>query len=50
MSYVARTLEFRLATLSQEAPVLLVVGARQVGKTTLLRHAGKLVDRAWVGW
>lgn len=47
MPYVARTLEFRLATLSREAPVLLVVGARQVGKTTLLRHAAA-ADRRFV--
>ncbi len=40
--YLPRTLEKHLAAATKRFPVLLVTGARQVGKTTLLRHlAGK---------
>ncbi|MBI5442588.1 MAG: ATP-binding protein [Deltaproteobacteria bacterium] len=39
--YVRRTLEGFLATAAKQYPVLLVAGARQVGKTTLLRHLGE---------
>ena len=37
--YTQRTLEAYLGRASRQLPVLLVTGARQVGKTTLLRHA-----------
>src|SRR5262245_15774941 len=37
--YLSRALERQLPRLSREFPALLVVGPRQVGKTTLLRHA-----------
>ena len=37
--YVARTLEHYVKKAARQAPVLLVTGARQVGKTTLLRRA-----------
>ena len=43
--YVSRTLEAFVA--SCRFPVLMVCGARQVGKTTLLKHAGQL-DRTYV--
>jgi len=36
--YIPRTLERFALTASQQFPVLLVTGARQVGKTTFLRH------------
>lgn len=36
--YVARTLEGFFRKASSQYPVMLVVGARQVGKTTFLRH------------
>jgi predicted AAA+ superfamily ATPase len=36
--YVARTLEGFFRKASSQFPVMLVVGARQVGKTTFLRH------------
>jgi stage III sporulation protein SpoIIIAA len=36
--YVARTLEALVAQATQQFPVVLLTGARQVGKTTLLRH------------
>lgn len=39
--YVARTLSSHLARASRQFPVLLVTGARQVGKTTLLRRMSK---------
>ncbi len=37
--YSPRTLEAYLKKADRQVPVLLVTGARQVGKTTLLRHA-----------
>lgn len=37
--YTPRTLEAYLKKAARRMPVLLVTGARQVGKTTLLRHA-----------
>jgi uncharacterized protein len=36
--YLERTLESFLAKATSQSPVLLVTGARQVGKTTLLQH------------
>ena len=38
MRYVYRQLSGRLRSLFEEFPVVIVTGARQVGKTTLLRH------------
>ena len=37
--YYRRTLESFIASAEKQFPVLLVTGARQVGKTTFLRHA-----------
>ncbi len=37
--YIPRTLESYVKKASRRVPVLLLTGARQVGKTTLLRHA-----------
>ncbi len=39
--YVERTLSGPLAAASRQFPVILVPGPRQVGKTTLLRHAAE---------
>lgn len=39
--YVLRTLEPYLQTTGEHFPVILVMGARQVGKTTLLRHSSQ---------
>lgn len=36
--YLTRSLEKIVAAASDLLPVVLVTGARQVGKTTLLRH------------
>ena len=36
--YVARTLEAFVMKAAQQFPVVLLTGARQVGKTTILRH------------
>jgi len=41
--YIRRSLEDRLVAASQQFPVILLTGPRQVGKTTLLHH---LKDRA----
>lgn len=40
-SYLTRTLESHLPLAARHFPVLLVTGARQVGKTSLLRHASE---------
>ena len=45
--YVPRTVEQPILKISERFPVLLVTGARQVGKTTLLRHLGGR-ERAYV--
>jgi len=45
--YIPRTLEKFINSATQQAPVLLVTGARQVGKTTLLQHLCK-DDRTYV--
>ena len=39
MSYLPRFLEGKLREYAKSFPVILVTGARQVGKTTMLRHA-----------
>jgi predicted AAA+ superfamily ATPase len=39
--YLPRTLELFVKTAEKQFPVLLVTGARQVGKTTFLRHVSK---------
>ena len=36
--YVTRTLETCVKAATEQFPVLLVTGARQVGKTTILKH------------
>ncbi len=38
MSYIKRTLENKIAELSKEYSCLILVGPRQVGKSTMLRH------------
>ena len=38
--YVPRTIEQPILNAAERFPVLLLTGARQVGKTTLLRHLG----------
>ena len=40
--YIERTLETFVATATTQFPVMLVTGARQVGKTTILRHLSGL--------
>ena len=46
-AYVPRTLEAHLPVAARHFPVLLLTGARQVGKTSLLRHASD-ADRRYV--
>lgn len=36
--YIKRHMEMPVMTLSQQYPVLLITGPRQVGKTTMLEH------------
>ena len=45
--YVSRTIESFLTAATRQFPVLLVTGARQVGKTTFLRHLAKK-DRSYI--
>lgn len=45
--YIKRTIEESIIAASQQFPVLMVVGSRQVGKTTLLRHLARR-DRRYV--
>ncbi|MGM0432407.1 MAG: ATP-binding protein [Spirochaetota bacterium] len=45
--YIHRTIEKTIENISRTFPVLLVTGARQVGKTTLLKHLAK-EDRTYV--
>ena len=45
--YHRRTLEVTLEKLSEQFPVMLVIGSRQVGKTTCLRHIAK-TDRHYI--
>ena len=45
--YLPRTLENFIRTASKQFPVLLLTGARQVGKTVLLRHLSNK-DRTYV--
>lgn len=45
--YITRTLESYAKRAAEQFPVLLVTGARQVGKTTFLRHLSRL-DRTYV--
>lgn len=45
--YVARTLESFVTRATEQFPVVLLTGARQVGKTTLLRHLSQ-ADRTYV--
>ena len=45
--YVQRTLEAVVTRAARHFPVVLVTGARQVGKTTLLRHASE-AERTYV--
>jgi predicted AAA+ superfamily ATPase len=45
--YLPRTLEQPILNAAKRFPVLLITGARQVGKTTLLRHLGGK-ERAYV--
>jgi len=45
--YLPRTIEQPILSATKRLPVLLITGARQVGKTTLLRHLGGR-ERAYV--
>ena len=40
-TFLPQTLTSRWLDVSQQFPVLLLTGPRQVGKTTLLQHAGE---------
>lgn len=48
MKYVVRTLESKIARVSKGFPVIAVTGARQTGKSTMLRHLFK--DYAYISF
>jgi predicted AAA+ superfamily ATPase len=48
MDYIKRTLERKFLSMSEFFKVVLVTGARQVGKTTMLRHLSGGQDRTYV--
>ena len=48
MSYISRTLEQKITELSKEYSCLLLIGPRQVGKTTMLEHLMTDSDRTKV--
>lgn len=48
MKYLTRTLERKFMHMSEFFKVVLVTGARQVGKTTMLRHLSKNQTRTYV--
>jgi predicted AAA+ superfamily ATPase len=48
MKYIARSLEPVVEQVTKEYPVVLVTGARQVGKTTMLRKLMESTDRNYV--
>jgi len=48
MNYIKRTLERKFTSMSNFFKVVLVTGARQVGKTTMLRHLSENQNRTYV--
>ena len=48
MSYISRSLESVVESVTKEYPVVLVTGPRQVGKTTMLQKLMKDSPRSYV--
>ena len=48
MSYICRELERKFLKLNDFFKVVLVTGARQVGKTTMLKHLAEGTDRTYI--
>jgi predicted AAA+ superfamily ATPase len=49
VNYIYRQVTDRLTRLTEAFPVVVITGARQVGKTTLLRHVfGESGDYAFI--
>lgn len=48
MNYITRSLEKVVCQVTEEYPVVLVTGSRQVGKTTMLQRLMEGTDRAYV--
>ncbi|MCE2604252.1 AAA family ATPase, partial [Pseudomonas aeruginosa] len=48
MNYIERTLERKFLHMSSFFKALLVTGARQVGKTTMLKHLAEGQSRTYV--
>ena len=48
MTYIERTLERKFLRMSSFFKAILVTGARQVGKTTMLKHLAEGQNRTYV--
>src|SRR5665648_1262770 len=48
MTYIKRDMEKIIAELSEQYPVILITGPRQVGKTTMLQKLMEGTDRTYV--
>jgi predicted AAA+ superfamily ATPase len=48
MKYIQRNLERKFLHMSEFSPAVLVTGARQVGKTTMLKHLAEGTNRTYV--
>ena len=48
MNYIARSLETVVGQVTEEYPVVLVTGSKQVGKTTMLRKMMEHTSRGYV--
>ncbi len=48
MTYIKRTLEKKIIEISKDYSCILLIGPRQVGKTTMLEHLMEGTDRAKV--
>ncbi|MBP5760819.1 MAG: ATPase, partial [Verrucomicrobia bacterium] len=48
MAYIKRTLEKKIVEINEDYSCLLLIGPRQVGKTTMLEHLMEGTDRAKV--
>lgn len=48
MSYINRTIEDKFLRMNKNFKVVLLTGARQVGKTTMLKHLAREYKRGYV--
>ena len=48
MNYIHRSLERKVKKMNESFKVIMVTGARQVGKTTMLKHLAEGSNRTYV--